>query len=89
VLGAFVSQLEQLLGDTKNFKKRVRITDRFLLCHSRKARAFDRISGAASQILRASGNARIADLSPDAGLSGRQFERCFTQQVGVHPKLYA
>jgi transcriptional regulator GlxA family with amidase domain len=89
VLRAFVSRLEQLLGDTKNFEERVRITDRFLLCHSRKARAFDRISGAASQILRASGNARIADLPRDAGLSVRQFERCFTQQIGVHPKPYA
>jgi AraC-like DNA-binding protein len=89
VLGAFVSQLEQQLGNTKNFDERVRITDRFLLCLSPNARAFDRISAAASQILRAAGNARIAALSRDAGLSVRQFERCFMQQVGVHPKLFA
>ena len=89
VLGAFVSQLEQQLGDTKNFDERVRITDRFLLRHSPSARAFDRISAAASQIIRAAGNARIVALSRDAGLSVRQFERCFMQQVGVHPKLFA
>lgn len=89
VLGAFVSQLEELLGGTKNFGERVRITDRFLLRHSLKAQRFDRISAAAAQILCAAGNARVAALASDAGLSMRQFERCFMQQVGVHPKLYA
>jgi hypothetical protein len=89
VLGAFVSQIQQRLGETTNFEERIRITNRFLLRHSLKARAFDRISAAASQILRASGSARIADLSRNAGLSLRQFERCFLQQVGVYPKLYA
>ena len=54
-----------------------------------KAQRFDRISAAAAQILCAAGNARVAALASDAGLSMRQFERCFMQQVGVHPKLYA
>lgn len=89
VLGAFVSQLEQLLGGTSNFEERVRFADRFLLQHSSGARCFDRISAAASQILCARGNARIADLASNAGLSARQFERCFMEQVGVPPKQYA
>lgn len=89
VLGAFVSELEEVLSDTKNFGERVRIADQFLFRHSHKAHAFDRISAAAAHIVRSSGNARIAVLAHDAGLSVRQFERCFVQQVGVHPKLYA
>ncbi len=89
VLGAVVSQLEEVLGDSKNFGDRVRIADQFLFRHSHKARAFERISAAAAQIVRSSGNARIAVLAHDAGLSVRQFERCFWQQVGVPPKLYA
>src|SRR5580658_741205 len=36
-----------------------------------------------------SGNVRIPGLAREAGLSMRQFERCFAQQVGVHPKLFA
>jgi AraC-like DNA-binding protein len=89
VLGAFVSQLEQLLVGTKDFAQRVRIADQFFLRHSLRARPSDRISAAASEILSTSGNARIAGLAHDAGLSVRQFERCFAQQVGLHPKLYA
>ncbi len=89
VLGAFVSGFERVLGDTVNFEERVRITDGFLLRHSLNARASDRISAAAQQMLRMTGNARIAALSHEASLSVRQFERRFTQQIGVHPKLYA
>lgn len=32
---------------------------------------------------------RISALANDAGLSVRQFERDFLQQVGIRPKLYA
>jgi transcriptional regulator GlxA family with amidase domain len=34
-------------------------------------------------------NVRIAALADEAGLSVRQLERGFTQQVGMRPKLYA
>jgi len=89
VLGAVAVRLEQLLANTASFDERVRITDRFFLSYSLKARAFDRISAAANQILRASGGVRIDALCREAGLSVRQFERCFLQQVGMHPKLFA
>jgi len=89
LLGSWVSRLERLLGDASDFRERVRIADEFLLPYSTGARPYDRISAAASQILHASGNARISELAREAGLSVRQFERCFLQQVGVHPKLYA
>jgi AraC-like DNA-binding protein len=89
VLGAFVSQLEEALGGTSKFEERVRIADRFLLPHSSKVRSFERISGAASEIFRTCGCVRIIDLANNVGLSARQFERCFMEQVGVQPKLYA
>jgi transcriptional regulator GlxA family with amidase domain len=89
VLGAFVTHLEQLLGEARSFQERVHIADQRLLRYAVKAAAFDRISSAANHILRAAGNTRVATLARDAGLSVRQFERCFMKQVGVHPKLYA
>jgi AraC-like DNA-binding protein len=89
VLGAFVSHLEQRLDDTQNFGQRVRIADQAMLRYSLRARPVDRISAAVSQTLTASGNIRIPGLARDSGLSVRQFERCFAEQVGVHPKLFA
>jgi AraC-like DNA-binding protein len=89
VLGVFVSHLEQTLGDTQNFRQRVRIADQAILRYSLRARSLDRISTAVSQTLSVSGNVQIPDLARNAGLSVRQFERCFAQQVGVHPKLFA
>jgi hypothetical protein len=74
VLGAFVSQLEQRLGDTQTFGQRVRIADQAMLRYSLRARAFDRISAAVSQTLTVSGNVRIPGLARDAGLSVRQLD---------------
>jgi AraC-like DNA-binding protein len=89
VLGIPVSRLEQMLGETNDFRQRARIADEFLLGQSVRARACERISAASGRILRASGNARIGTLAREAGVSVRQFERSFSAAVGVHPKLYA
>lgn len=40
-------------------------------------------------MLRCHGQVRIGRLANSVGLSVRQFERRFIQQVGVRPKLYA
>ena len=89
VLGAFTSQLEQMLGDCKTFPERVRVADSFLLSRTPGAGHANRISAAADWILAAGGNTRIGSLAARLGLSVRQFERCFLQQVGVSPKLFA
>jgi hypothetical protein len=51
MLGAFVSQLEQLLGDTNKIRRAHPYHGSFLLRHSRNERAFDRITAAAHQCL--------------------------------------
>jgi AraC-like DNA-binding protein len=89
VLGASVAQLEQMLGAARTFPERVRMADRCLVRHALKSPGFDRISAAAGQMLSASGNSRVSEVAADSGLSVRQFERCFVQQLGVNPKLFA
>jgi AraC-like DNA-binding protein len=89
VLGAFASRLEQRLSDCNTFGERVRVADEFLSRRSLDVRSCDGISAAASQVLLGGGDVRIAALAANAGLSVRQFERSFIQQVGVRPKLYA
>lgn len=89
VLGAFISALEERLGNCNTFAGRVRITDEYLL-----SRTFDRcgsgaISTAANQIALSAGGVRIPALADCAGLSIRQFERRFFQEVGTSPKLFA
>ena len=89
VLGAFVTQLEEMLGNCGKFSERVRIADQYLLPHSLKSASLDRVSVAANEILSASGNARVGDIAASSGLSVRQFERSFVRQHGVNPKLFA
>jgi hypothetical protein len=46
VLGILVSRLEQMLGETDDFKERARIADEFLLRRCLRARTCERISAA-------------------------------------------
>lgn len=89
VLGAQVSRLEQRLGECRTFEQRVQVANEFLSRRALDVRGFDGIPAVAKQILLAGGDARISTLADSAGLSTRQFERNFQQQVGMRPKLFA
>jgi len=89
VLGAFASRFEQMIADCRTFSERVRLADSYLLHRALEAHHSDRISAAAAQFLSASGKARVGDVAAESGLSVRQFERGFMQQLGVSPKLFA
>ena len=89
VLGAFVSQLQLHLGECKSFEERARRVDGFLLRRAVDSRGSDGISTAAHRIVVGGGRLEIVTLANRAGLSMRQFERRFIQQVGIRPKLFA
>lgn len=89
VLGAFASRFEQMIAGCRTFSERVRMADSYLLRRALEAHRAGRISAAASQFLSASGKVRIGDVAAESGLSVRQFERGFMQQLGVSPKLFA
>lgn len=89
VFGACISLLEHRLADCRTLSERVAVADEFLVQRSLGVCGSDGISAAANRILFGGGNARIAALANDAGLSTRQFERGFIQCVGMRPKLYA
>jgi AraC-like DNA-binding protein len=89
VFGPWITQLEQRLSDCGSFSERARIADESLLRRSLAAGCADSVSAAASGVLFNSGQVRISGLARSAGLSMRQFERRFVQQVGLPPKLYA
>ncbi len=89
VLGTFVSHLEQRIVGCASFAECVSTADAFLLQSVKAPRVSERISGAATQLLSASGNARTATIAAGSGLSVRQLERGFQEQLGLSPKLFA
>jgi len=89
VLGAFISQVHQRLGECESFEERVTLIDEFLLQRARASRDYDGVSAAANRILVGGGRSGIAALADRAGLSMRQFERRFTERIGMRPKLFA
>jgi AraC-like DNA-binding protein len=89
VLGTFISTVREQLGNAGSLEERVRIVDQVLLRYAQQSPDFDGVSAAATQIVQSGGRVAIPDLANQSGLSTRQFERRFIQQVGMRPKLFA
>ena len=88
VLGSFIPQVRDRLGECKSFEERVYFVENLLMQRALQAPGLDGICAAASRILQAGGQAAIPILADEAGVSVRQFERRFMRQVGVRPKLF-
>ena len=89
VLGPVIAGLHQRLGECRSFEERASVVDHFLLGRALAADGLDGVTVAANQIIRRGGWVQISALANSAGLSIRQFERRFMQQVGMGPKLFA
>ena len=88
VLGVRVRQLHERLCCAVGLDAMARLTEDFLEEWLPRARPFHPVQLAASEIVARHGEIKIDDLAREAGLSGRQLERKFIDQVGVPPKLY-
>ena len=89
VLGSFITKLGERLGNSRSFTERVRVIEEAFLPRALASTSHDGVSSAANRIILAGGRAPIPALAGQAGLSVRQFERRFLQQVGMRPKLFA
>jgi AraC-like DNA-binding protein len=89
VLGTFISQTRQRLGNSTSFEDRVRLVDELLLRRSHRSSGLDGVSAAANLIIRSGGRVGIHALAEGSGLGIRQFERRFLREVGMRPKLFA
>jgi AraC-like DNA-binding protein len=88
VLGQGVVELHHRLGEVSSFADRVRVADEYLCA---KRPVLDSVSGivrTARGVLASSGCVRVADLACNAGLGIRQFERRFSHEIGIAPKMY-
>jgi AraC-like DNA-binding protein len=89
ILGAHISGLWNSLGEVTTFTGRVAIVERFLLDIAKRETRHDRMTDTANRLLAIQGRVSISDVARSEGMSLRHFERRFTEQVGISPKMYA
>jgi len=89
VVGPAISEIEERLAEATNFDERINIATGFLLQHAIGRTAPNAVAIAANRFLDDCGGFRIREAALGAGLSVRQFERRFCEQVGLTPKRYA
>ena len=89
VIGPEFPGLEHELGDAPGFAERIQIIEerliRMVTCDGTRAP----VAIAANCLFANNGIDRVSAMATGSGLSPRQFERRFLEQVGVPPKLYA
>lgn len=89
VLGNRALLLRDAVRLACDFASRVAAAERWFGMMLERGAAEDGVGRTASRLLSARGNVRIDTLVKQSGLSPRQFQRRFTTQVGLSPKLYA
>ena len=88
VLGPILDELWERMAAAASFNRRVAIIEQFLLAQLPQASSTP-MTAAANDLLRFRGTPRITRLAERYRLSLRQFERRFTNEVGLTPKLFA
>lgn len=84
--------LDDLISQVRrasNFEARARIADDWIAQRLAWARAAEPVDQIARLIRRAGGSPPVAEMAARIGLSPRQLQRRFSEQVGLSPKLYA
>ncbi len=89
VLGKRATRLSDAVRSARDFASRVAAAERWFGNLLESDGAVDGIDLASRYLLAARGRVRIDTLIDKSGLSARQFQRRFTTQIGLPPKLYA
>jgi AraC-like DNA-binding protein len=92
ILGKRVEYLYQQLLHTTSAMEKVFLTDNFLLEELKRQKsvnANDGITKISSQLLTTHNLNRVTEYANEANMSIRSFERRFTEQVGISPKLFS
>lgn len=89
VLGRHAARLNDAIRSAKDFAARVAAAERWFGHMLERSSARDGIDHAARLLLATRGRTRIDSIVERSGLSARHFQRRFTAQVGLAPKLYA
>ena len=90
LLGNQLNETEEKLFESKSIKKQVEIVEKLLmeLLFKNENHNLPRISNSVHQINKNEGNPQVPVLATDACLSRKQFERTFTNLIGISPKQF-
>jgi AraC-like DNA-binding protein len=91
IFDAGVSQLYEKLAETRGITDMAALADTFLLSQFQKRKNIqykDAITSISNLILKKAGFLNMDQLANDANMSKRNFQRRFTEQVGMSPKLF-
>ncbi|MEJ7768637.1 MAG: helix-turn-helix domain-containing protein [Chitinophagaceae bacterium] len=91
ILGAGVKRLFEQLCTAEGLEEMAALAETYLLGYLKKQKLFDsndRITSISNRIISSSGTMRVENLAYDANMSNRSFERHFTAQIGLSPKLF-
>jgi AraC-like DNA-binding protein len=89
LLGKEIQNLWSMLAESRTFQEQVRLAEEYLLPFAINALARTCMMKTAQYMTRQRGVTRINELAFHSGLSVRQYERRFGEEVGVTPKLFA
>lgn len=87
--GSHARSLREQLLDAGSAKEKLGVLEAMLLAKLRRARAGHPAVRRALLALRSAGDAAVADIATEVGLSHRRFVEVFEREVGLTPKLYA
>lgn len=91
VLKDEVDKLQTDLYEAKTFYQKVKIAEEFLLSRLTQCKEkynYERIDSSIKRINKTMGIVKVNDLASEACYSRKQFERCFSNIVGVSPKQF-
>lgn len=90
VLGTSAVRLSDTVRSAKDFFARVRATEQWLDgVMEKRAWSNEEINHASTLLIGSAGQIRVDDLVKQTGMSARQLQRRFNEQVGLPPKGYA
>jgi AraC-like DNA-binding protein len=88
VFGKGIQRLWQQMVETVSFEERVKLAEEYLLRLTLNVLDRTSVTNSALYIFRRQGDTRIDVLASHAALSVRQFERRFSEEIGIAPKLF-
>lgn len=89
LLGKKIEDLWSRIAESKSFYEQIQAAEDYLLPFAIETHEHSVIAKMAHHIFQVKGILRIDQLATQAGLSPRQFERRFVDEIGVPPKLFA
>lgn len=89
LIGNDIEELWEKMAHAGIFEQRVALAEAMLLKRTSTVQPNSLVMSSAQYVFRHKGMPRVAEVAGIAGLSPRQFERRFIDEMGVAPKLFA